>query len=136
MTDDGYGQSLQEIFKMNNDKAIHNKTQNVFRRNLQIPSWFVYIYNEWYFKVKQNDYNLRDVHGPYSSNGKTLNFGTELMTYRGFQILNLIPDCPSILINHPYKSSKMKSKNEKVKKVYVRFVKPTSKTSMLSKDKC
>lgn len=46
MTDDGYGQSLQEIFKMNNDKAIHNKTQNVFRRNLQIFSWFVYMYNE------------------------------------------------------------------------------------------
>ena len=31
---------------MNNDKAIHNKTQNVFRRNLQIFSWFVYMYNE------------------------------------------------------------------------------------------
>ena len=44
------------------------------------------------FMTRSNNCNLRDFQGLYSTNKRTVKYGTETVTYRGPQIWNLVPE--------------------------------------------
>ena len=44
------------------------------------------------FMIRNNNYNLRNFQCLYSTNKRTVKYGTETVTYRGPQIWNLVPE--------------------------------------------
>ena len=44
------------------------------------------------FMIRNNKYNLRNFQCLYSTNKRTVKYGTETVTYRGPQIWNLVPE--------------------------------------------
>ena len=68
---------------------------------------------------RNNNYNLRTFQYLYSTNKRTVKYGTETATYRGPQIWNLVPEKTKNAF------LKRKLENRRVKSVHVEYVKRT-----------
>ena len=86
-----YVSTFQEILEMTKEKIIH-------QNNLECPAKEIYKFLNCLlppiingaFMIRNNNYNLRNFHCRYSTNKRTVKYGTETVTYRGPQIWNLI----------------------------------------------
>ena len=85
--------SFQNILEITKEKTIHqNNLESLakeiykFLNGLSPP-----IMNDA-FMIRNNKYNLRNFQCLYSTNKRTVKYGTETVTYRGPQIWNLVPE--------------------------------------------
>ena len=85
--------TFQDILEMAKEKTIHQKNLESlakeickFLNGLSPP-----IINDA-FLIRNNEHNLRNFQCLYSTNKRTVKYGTETVTYRGPQIWNLVPE--------------------------------------------
>ena len=75
------------------------------------------------FMIRNNNYNLRNFQCLYSTNKRTVKYGTETVTYRGPKIWNLVPEKTKSVSS--FDTLKRKLENGRVKSVHIEYVKRT-----------
>ena len=75
------------------------------------------------FMIRNNNYNLRNFQCLYSTNKRTVKYGTETVTYRGPKIWKLVPEKTKSVSS--FDTLKRKLENGRVKSVHIEYVKRT-----------
>ena len=73
------------------------------------------------FMIRNNNYNLRNFQCLYSTNKRTVKYGTETVTYGGPKIWNLVPEKTKNVSS--FDTLKRKLENGRVKSFHVEYVK-------------
>ena len=88
-----YVSSFQDILEMTKEKIIHqNNLESLPKETYKFLNGMSPLVMNNVFMIRSNKYNLRNFQCLYSTNKKTIKYGTETVTYRGPQIWNLVPE--------------------------------------------
>ena len=85
--------TFQDILEITKEKTIHqNNLQSLAKEIYKLSNGLSPPKMNEAFMIGNNKYNLRNFKCVYSTNERTVKYGTEGVTYRGPQIWNLVPE--------------------------------------------
>ena len=84
--------TFQDILEITKEKKIHQNNLECLAKEIYkfLNDLSPSIMNGG-FMIRNNNYNLRNFQSLYSTNKRTVKYGTETITYRGPQIWSLVP---------------------------------------------
>ena len=85
--------TFQDILEITKKKTIHqNNLESLAKEIYKFLNGLSPPIMNGAFMIRNNNYNLRNFQCLYSTNKRTVKYGTETVTYRGPQIWNLVPE--------------------------------------------
>ena len=116
--------TFQGILEMTKEKTIHqNNLESLAKEIYKFLNGLSSLIMTGAFMIRNNKYNLRDFQYLYSTNKRTIKYGTETVTYRGPQICNLVPE--KTKNESSFDILKRKLENGRVKSGHVEYVRVT-----------
>ena len=88
-----HASTFKDILEMTKEKTIHqNNLGSLAKKIYKFLNGLSPPIMNGAFMIRNNKYNLRNFQCLYSTNKRTVKYGTETVTYRGPQIWNLVPE--------------------------------------------
>ena len=85
--------TFQDILEITKEETLHqNNLESVAKEIYKFLNGLAPPITNCTFMIRNNKYNLRDFQCLYSTNKRTVKYGTETVLYRGPQIWNLVPE--------------------------------------------